>query len=177
MKTAKSLSELKAILQTGDYIKGNAKISKKMTVATEMLLRAEGERLKKCINDKLEDFYNRTPSPSGRYQRTENLKKSLMISDVEIISSGEEMRISVYFDDTLATSVSLWEGGDSVNKADVIQGGWQVKKEAWFSDIYMFGYYEGSNFILDGIAEWEKDIPEGMALTTYNVRPARGKSG
>jgi len=60
-------------------------------------------------------------------------------------------------------------GGEEVNKAQLINFGWRVKKDVWFKDIKNFGYFEGVHFIEDGIRDYAKTKPSSIKVIFDDV--------
>lgn len=129
------------------------------------------ETLKKNIQHHIDGYYaSYTPvsdrgdfgfllSPWG-YGRTKKLKRSLdnVSFDVTEFATKAKHDISCEFtfDEDMARSESIlnelsggWEDFPQYegNRVDLIQGGWQVKKNVWFKNIEHFGYQEGYDFI------------------------------
>ena len=73
----------------------------------------------------------------------------------------------------MATQSSVVKGGEPGFTPILIDQGWEVRKDVWFRDIHMFGFFEGTGFIKAAISEYNAQNPYGFKLrveyTPYNV--------
>lgn len=143
MKTFKGVKELSQYVNSSQ---GQQAVFK----ATEQLLKNEVRKLQDCIQRHINAYYA-SYDPTV-YDRTEGLKTSTVMEDVVVMLDG--MSITISFGDG-ARGTSMF-GGGTVNKAELINYGWEVKKPVWFKDKERFGHYEGYDFIGKGINDYMK---------------------
>lgn len=116
-----------------------------------LLVTQFAQTLKKNLQRHIDAYYA-SYSPS-KYGRTGNLKKSLDNTSFHVSQSKAkngvcEMSCELSFDEDMAKSASIfgkeeYEG----NRVDLIQGGWQVKKDVRFKNIEHFGFQKAYDFI------------------------------
>lgn len=139
------------------------------------LLRREANRLKDCIQNRL-DIYMSSYKPK-MYVRTNAFQKSLMVDDImNIYAVGKTLYIDIYFDDSgyhksgdgIRTPWGKeWQGnGKRVNTAVLLNYGYTVKEAVWFRDYENFGYRKGGKFIENGIADFLSNNPYGIRVNT-----------
>jgi hypothetical protein len=116
-------------------------------ITNEMLIEAAGE-LRDCIQARLEEYYD-------HWGNTGDLLKALKCR-ASVDTDGDHMSIGLYFDAQLDQAKSFvspaWNEG--WRKSLLVSEGWEVKRDVWFKDIWHLGFYEGFNFINDGIKDW-----------------------
>ena len=127
-------------------------------------LKAEANKLRNCIQLRLDDYYTSTESErSGLYNRTHGLLNSLEASQaIQVSVNPITWQIEIYFDEG-AIGHSMFTG-EKVNKAALINFGWRVRKPVWFKFIKNFGYFEGVHFIEDGIRDYVNKRPNGIKI-------------
>ena len=136
------------------------------------ILIKEAERLKGCIQTRLDEYYTSYNSVGGLFWegRTGALGKALRLDDnVKVAVNGKSVQVEIYFDESSVEADSIW-GGTTYNKADLINYGWEVKKDVWFKDIKHFGYQHGFMFIEKGIADFNHSNPYGLKITVVGKR-------
>ena len=126
----------------------------------EGTLRQEAERLKKCIEDEIQKYYD-SYSPI-MYSRTGAFQNSVEIEDmVNMNIDVGQMSIMVGFNDD-AYHPSLF-GGDKGYVPALINDGWSWKNQPQTS-IYRFTYFDGTGFFERAIAEFLSDNPYGVTV-------------
>ena len=127
-------------------------------------LKDEANKLRNCIQIRLDHYYTSTEGTrSGLYNRTYGLLNSQEVSDsLQVGFNPITWRIEITFDEG-AIGHSMFTG-ESVNKAQLINFGWQVKKDVWFKNIENFGYFRGIHFIEDGIHDYLRIKPSAIKI-------------
>ena len=144
------------------------------------ILYAEAQRLKKCIEDSLAEWYYAYKPVA--YKRDENLPNSVDIEEfTEIKIVDDTISVAVYFnelahrksgyklyypttqyDKKKKKSTTVWKkwkgNGKTVNLAYLYNEGYQVTG-AWFAHIPMLGFRAATGFIEDGVAEFNSNNP------------------
>lgn len=134
------------------------------------ILKSEADRLRGCIQHRL-DVYLASYTPKV-YKRTHFLERSLRVEDImNIYAFGKTLRIDVYFDDSgyhkSGDGIKGWKGnGETVNTAQLLNYGYQVKADMWFRDIEYFGHRKGGYFIENGILDFLHNNPYGLKVDT-----------
>lgn len=121
-----------------------------------------GENIKKAVSEAVEDMeellrthigrYYASYSPS-RYGRTGGLRDSVF----GYVGLGGVTGIVSFTD--FATHPSVFGQGAGYTPA-LINDGWQVGQDKWFSGIPHFGYYEGSHFVENAVSDFKAAHPE-----------------
>lgn len=131
------------------------------------ILRHEADRLKSCIQKRINEFYG-NHSTSGQYDRTDAFRQSLMVDDIlEIDVVGNQLRIYLLFDDGLAYHPSLW-GGEKGFVPSLIEFGW-----SWNQDNIhrrYLSYFEGFDYVGLGIQDYNQDNPYGIKVNIIKNR-------
>lgn len=132
-------------------------------------LEIEINRLRDCIQDKLDDYMLREKSNNAMYIRTGKLQNSLKVdlTLVQVVNGVFQMKVefdeSGYHDS--GDGIKGWDGnGEKVNTAYLFNYGYTVKKDVWFKNIKNFGWRKPGKFIEDGIAEFNKNNPLGIKV-------------
>lgn len=121
------------------------------------ILISESNRLKKMIEEEINKYYaSYTPSVYKRYTQNHLIKK--IRTNVDIANRT----VSIYFDPSVSYGKSVITGNYDGYIPELIDIGWQVRADVWFSDIEMFGYYEGFHFIEKAILRFRADNPYGL---------------
>lgn len=128
------------------------------TLTYEQILKSEANRLKNLIQENIQDYYS-SYAPI-RYRRTYKMSNALSVDDLCDIFSNN-MTITIRINGN-AIHNSIIDGSFS-NALWLVNSGWQVRDDVWFSSIYRFGYYEGAHFI-------ESAVDEFKATTKYNIK-------
>jgi len=127
----------------------------------EQILRQEAERLKQCIQNRIDEFYD-NHDPSGEYERTFAFQQSLTVDDVlEIDIENNKLKIYLLFDDDLAYHPSLW-GGNLGFVPALIYYGWSWKNDTIHRRY--FSYFEGFDYLGLGIQDYEQNNPYGIII-------------
>lgn len=128
----------------------------------QSLLMSEANRLKNCIQKRLDEYYN--SYQPNRYERTDALKKALRVDDnVKVSFNNTMFSVKINFDEASVEADSLFSD-TTYNKAALINYGWQVKKDVWFKDIEHFGWQRGFHFIEKGIDDFNQTNPYGIKV-------------
>ena len=134
-----------------------SKDGKSSAIISDEVLITEADRLRRCIQKYIDEFYKQ-PYYTGRPQLREyRLQKALKVN-ADVKYDGNKKYIGLYFDDSKSWGESVVTGELTGYKPYLINFGWQVIKNVWFKNIYRFGYYEGFHFIEKGIEEWKSDL-------------------
>ncbi|MCI1763635.1 hypothetical protein [Heyndrickxia oleronia] len=155
MATFKNLNDLAKYLSSQ---KGTQAItgSNNMMIA----LKEAADLLYKLLHKQLQAYYDSyTPVDPGGYTRTFGLLNSLRISP--ITQNGNELSISVYFDQDSATHPSLF-GGDAGFTPILINEGWEWNNNI---GIHHLSYYEGFHFVEKAINEFNAKNKWGFKIT------------
>lgn len=136
---------------------------------------AEAQRLRDCIQKRLDNYLNTHPYRYGDshpvYVRTGGLSGSLKAEDfISIKIVGNTLKISLFFDEGAihqsGDGIKGWNGtGERVNTAYLLNYGYRVTKDVWFKNIPYFGYRPAAHFIEDGIADFNAVNPMGIKVT------------
>ena len=143
------------------------KMSNGRTLAENLY--SEANRLRDCIQDRL-DIYMATHQPK-MYDRTGNLENSLKVDDIlSIRVVGNTLEIDIFFDDGAihksGDGIKGWSGnGDEVNVAYLLNYGYRVEKDVWFKNIPYFGFRPATNFVEDGIDDFNATNTLGINIT------------
>lgn len=140
-----------------------SKLRLKNGMTLEQVLKQEAQRLKDCIQNRIDEFYSDSNhTPSGQYQRTFAFRQSLKVDDVvQIDVVGNQIKINLLFDNDLAWHPSLW-GGDQSFVPAAIYYGWQ-----WENDTIhrrYLSYFEGFDYIGLGVSDFEQNNPYGIKI-------------
>ena len=155
MPSFKNMDEVKKYVEKNA---GTIKLTNGKTIG--QILLNESKRLKDLIAKHIGIHYaSRSPA---RYARTQGLLSSLRIEDMR--QNGNELSVRVYFDEAMATRPSVIKGGEPGFTPILIDQGWEVKKDVWFKDIYMFGHFEGAGFIKAAVNEYNAQNPYGFRI-------------
>lgn len=144
------------------------------------------QELRKNLQRRIDAYYA-SYSPS-RYGRTDSLKKSLDNTSFHVFQSKVakgvyEMSCELSFDEDMAKSTSIFEKDEyEGNRVDLIQGGWQVKKNVKFKNVEHFGFQKAYNFIgkalNDTFAQMDtQDIIDVYVSGARNVKLGKSASG
>lgn len=139
-------------------------------------LKDEADRLRDCIQDKLERYL--AENPPSIYNRTGGLESSLQVEDfADIKIIGNNLSINLWFDENAnhqsGDGIEGWDGnGETVNTAYLLNYGYTVRKDVWFRDYENFGWRKAGNFIEDGIAEFNKTNILGIKIDV--IKPKSG---
>lgn len=128
------------------------------TLTYEQILKSEANRLVTLIQSNINDYYH-SYAPR-KYHRTGRLTNAFTVDDLCSVSA-KGMTITVRVNNC-AIHNSIIDGSPS-NALWLMDRGWHVRDDVWFSDIYRFGYYEGAHFI-------ESAVDEFKSTTKYNIK-------
>lgn len=137
-------------------------ITKEDSKETLKLVKRFADALVKNLRKHIDSYYA-SYSPKS-YVRTDNLRKSLdnisfTTAQKMFPGGGAVIECSFSFDEDMAKSVSIFGKSEyEGNRVDLIQGGWQVKKDVWFKDKEHFGFQKGYDFIGKAIDDTYKEI-------------------
>ena len=125
----------------------------------EQILRQEAERLRQCIQDRIDEIYD-IYQPRV-YQRTYAFQSSLYVDDVVRIDTiGKKLTIRLLFNDN-AYHPSLW-GGDKGYLPSLLNDGWSWKNSN--IDIYRFSNFDGYHFLENAVDDYNQDNPYGIKV-------------
>lgn len=135
------------------------KLNNGITIAQQ--LRTEQKRLLTLLNEELRAWYG-SYDPS-KYQRTFGMLNSLYAGDyIDIKVNPTKLTMSICFSEA-AYGDSLF-GGGRINKLQLMNEGYSVKKDVWFKDIEYFGYRHGGHFIEKAIARFNEQNYLGIQI-------------
>lgn len=151
------------------------KMSNGMTL--EQNLYVEAERLKDCIQNRLDIYLN--SNPPRKYNRTGGLQQSLQVDDIlNIKVLPTSLEIDIFFDENAIhrsgdgvtyPSGSIWKRtNELVNTAYLLNYGYAVKKNVWFKGIENFGWRKGANFVENGIKDFNATNKLGIKITVVS---------
>lgn len=144
------------------------KLKMKNGKTLENNLKTEAKRLKRCIQNRLDEYLR--DNPPSIYRRTGGFENSLTVDDfLSVSSSGMGLQISLFFDKGAnhmsGDGIEVWNGtGEEVNTAYLLNYGYEVKKDVWFKSIENFGYREGGYFVEKGIEDFNKQNTLGIKI-------------
>jgi hypothetical protein len=144
------------------------------TSQAQTVLKRQARRLKKCIEDELDRYYS-SYNPK-QYNRTYLMENFMYIDDiVDIDTSSGMLSINIDMDNygayRSASDGFVMFSNQTAYLPQLLNDGWTVKKPVSFRDTYHAGYYEGSHFIDNGIAQWKSGNCEGVVILESNFRP------
>lgn len=174
----------------------NQQISNIVLNEWKEILYAEAERLRKCIEDALAEWYY--AYDPVMYDRDGDFPNSVDLEEfTEIKVNGDTLSVAVYFNELAhrksgyklyypqthydkkkkktVVTWHKWRGnGQTVNLAYLYNEGYQVQS-AWFRHIAMLGFRGGTGFIEDGVAEFNSNNPYNIKVEiefpdTYIIR-------
>jgi hypothetical protein len=125
-------------------------------IITDAILIKEAESLRECIQARLDEYYGSyTPKfyVRSRDRGERGLDDALRAQTVVRNDNGRRS-IGLYFDENASWGTSVFDGSKDFFKPWGIDAGWRVGSDKWFSNINHFGYYEGADFIQNGIDDW-----------------------
>lgn len=139
------------------------KVKMKNGLTLEETLKREADRLRDCIQARIDDYYENTPE--GEYKRTYRWQGSLYAEDiVDIRIVGNRLELSLLFHPSLANHPSLFGQGDGYVPA-LMNDGWTAKKlERRFGVIEGFTRFEGIHYIENGIDDFNKTNTLGIHI-------------
>ncbi|KAA9007390.1 hypothetical protein F4V43_02565 [Paenibacillus spiritus] len=157
MKSFNSLSELQKYIGTSQgqqTVMGDKEVRRSLNEAAQLL--------EKLLYEQLQAYYDSyTPTV---YERTYGLLNSLRISPITQV--GNELQINVYFDRSMATHPSIFDGEDGY-VAKLLNDGWQWRKNP--ANIYRLSRYEGFHFIEKAIDEFNSRNRWGFKISKNDV--------
>lgn len=151
------------------------KIKAKNGKAYGDILYSEAKRLMKCIEYEF-NLYMASYTPKV-YKRTGSVLSSVCLQDyVQISANGRQISVKIYFDQHAyhpsGFGIKSWNGnGSSVNAVQLLNYGYEVKKDVWFKDIENFGYRSGGNFIEKGVDDFLSNNPYGIKVKINKSNP------
>lgn len=135
------------------------KLDNGRTIAQQ--LRIEQKRLLALLNEELRAWYS-TYSPS-QYNRSFGMLNSLYAEDyIYIKVNPTSLTMTICFSEA-AYGNSLF-GGGRINKLQLMNEGYSVKKDVWFKDIEYLGYRSGGHFLEKAIARFNKENYLGIQI-------------
>jgi len=136
------------------------KMSNGMTY--EEVLKSETKRLKKCIIDELQNYYN-TYDPVYLQYRTENLLDALELDDnVRISGVGNTLSVYLNFNHDMSYNPSIL-GGDEGYTPYLLNYGWKWENQP-STPIYRFSYFDGIHFLENARKKFEEQNPYGIKV-------------
>jgi hypothetical protein len=126
-------------------------------VVTDTMLITEAERLRKCIQTRIEEYYSTYPeSVYPEMARTNGLRNALKV-EKSVRNDGDKKYVGLYFEDSESWGRSFvtheWNGF----KPYLINEGWTVRQPVLFKNTRA-GHQDGFHFIEKGIEDWRKDL-------------------
>ena len=143
------------------------KMSNGRTLAENLY--SEANRLRDCIQNRM-DMYMALYTPK-MYKRTGGLEGSLKVDDIlSVRVVGNALEIDIFFDEGAihksGDGIKGWSGnGDEVNVAYLLNYGYRVEKDVWFKNIPYFGFRPATNFVEDGIDDFNATNTLGINIT------------
>ena len=124
---------------------------KPFQIITDKILTAEADRLRKCIQKHLDDYYSSyTPK---YYVRTYGLRDALTVQTA-VQYSGSRKYIGLYFDESKSWGRSVVTGSMNGWKPYLMNFGW---KDTGHATAHFQGY-RGYGFIEKGIKDWKSNL-------------------
>lgn len=143
------------------------KMSNGKTLAENLY--SEANRLRDCIQNRM-DMYMALYKPK-MYKRTGGLEGPLTVDDIlSIRVVGNTLELDIFFDEGAihksGDGIRGWSGnGDEVNVAYLLNYGYRVEKDVWFKNIPYFGFRPATNFVEDGIDDFNATNTLGIKIT------------
>lgn len=142
-----------------------ATIRLKNGLTCEEILRHEADRLKSCIQNRINEFY--AEYQPKVYQRTFAFQSSLYVDNfVQIGVSGTSLTIKLRFDEN-AYHPSLW-GAESGYLPSLLNDGWK-----WHNsnvNIYRLSNFDGYKFLEKAVDDYNQDNPYGIKVNIIKNR-------
>lgn len=115
-------------------------------------LRYEQKRLLSLIQKHMSRWYaSYTPT---MYERTFGMRSLYADEAIRVDIDKNALTMTICFTDA-AYGQSLWNN-ERINKIELMNNGYAVKRDVWFKNIPNFGWREGGHFIEAAIDEFNK---------------------
>lgn len=141
-------------------------MQKQLMIKNEKILKTEAKRLKNCIQNQIDNYYESYTPVVGGYDRTNRFKTSLYVEDIinlNIISNRIEIKLA--FNPDLAWHDSLFSD-EGAYVPLLINNGWSWDEIITPND--HFSNYKGFHYIERGIKDFNRTNPYGIHVEFVN---------
>lgn len=116
---------------------------------------SHAEYLRSLIVKYLDEYLRN--NPPHRYSRTGELTNALNAEDVvKVKVYKDKIEVYLFANAYHSSGYGIWNSsdGDDANVFNLLDQGYEVKKDVWFKDIKNFGYRDAGNFVEQAIDEF-----------------------